>query len=96
MDDSTREPTGTATDPDSIASLIEALCREKVAANVEFDDEVGFFEAGLKSMALAGIVVTLKEYGLPVTLIDFFAAPNARLLAEELSSRLASPPEAEW
>lgn len=95
MDDSVSRPTAAMTDADSLAELIEGLCREKLETNVEFDDEVGFFEAGLKSMALAGIVVTLKEQGLPVALIDFFTMPTVRLLAEELSSRLAGPAGAE-
>lgn len=77
-----------ANDEATLAAALSLLCRRRLSPGAPFDDDVGFFEAGLTSMALSAIIVELKELGFSVALIDFFRQQNVRHLAALLQRRL--------
>lgn len=71
---------------------LERMFHQRLPAHRRLHPDTNFFEAGLTSVTLAGIVTELQQQGLGVTLIDMFRYPTLRELAGELARRTGDPP----
>jgi aryl carrier-like protein len=64
----------------------------RAAGGSTLAEDVNFFEAGLTSARLAGVVAVLRARGIDVTLIDMFTWPTVRELTDGLTARAGRAP----
>ena len=66
---------------------VRTVFQARLPGGPELPPDRNFFEAGLTSVMLAGVVTELRQVGVDLSLVDLFRYPTLAALVDEIEAR---------